>query len=291
MKTSILTFDQVSKEIKTKISKIGKDALVKRFTEGKLTSQEEVVAASYYLLKRKSMTQKEINKIEALEYVLLFHPLEETPPAPTEEEKVAREKNDKGIADLADYSAQESTMRSKGSEKKITDEVKRKEDKPAAEPVIKLTAQEFPLFERIRKSYLKLKTDTIEISKFLKKDESVREFKGVLGSLMKKGIVSYTATELTIQQLGLDMIFGNMIYKQKAKNEQNFFTKKRVVINVDGKDYEKSAYVRALLRKNNKITCAELNVKLAEVGFSQLYHSELQRCKNQLGIVTVKDED
>lgn len=270
MKTSVLTFDQVSKEIKTKISKIGKDALVKRFTEGKLTSQEEVVAAAYYLLKRESMTQKEINKIEATLYVdVLIPEVKET-------------------IDLSDYKEPLKKTRTLGSVKGTEISVT---EKLTETPIVKLTAQEFPLFEQIKKAYKKTGNATMEYTLIDKKYENYREFKGILGSLMKKGIVSYDQDGFTVEKLGLEMIEGQIAYKEKAKNEQNFFKTKRLVIKVEGKEYEKSAFVRMRLRKNNNLTCIELNKELAELGFGKLYHSELQRCKDQLGIVTVKEQD
>lgn len=274
MKTTI-TFDNVSKEVRTKISKIGKDQLVKKFQDGKFTTLEEVVAASHYIAKRESMTQREIDKIEATLYVDLFFP---TPTALTKEEEDAAAKNNQGLKDLKDYSEQEAALGKKSSKKIET-------------PIIKLTAQEFPLFKKIEKVYKKNKDVTIKYNAIDKGYESYREFKGVLGSLMKKGIVTYTKETITILELGLDMIEGRMQYKQKAKNEQNYFRNQRLVVEVKGKKFEKSAYVRSQLKKNPHLTCNELNIMLSELGYGKLYHSELQRCKNQLGIVTVKDED
>lgn len=293
MKTTILTFDQVSKEVKTKISKLGKDALVKKFTEGKLTSQEETAAAVYYILKRESLTQEEVDKILVDQYNEYVNTIPEEKPAKklTKAQQKAADAAKEVDTATVEIPAKSMAEKLSDAEDKIADEIKTEEEKPAAEPVIKLTAQEFPLFKQIEKIYKKNESAEIEIALLTKKVENIREFKGVLGSLMKKRILTYEGEKMTLLDLGLEMINGTMQYKQKAKNEQNYFVNKRVVVNIDGKDYEKSAYVRFLLRKENKLTCSEINIKLAEVGFSKLYHSELQRCKNQLGIVTVKDED
>ena len=48
----IKSIDTVSKQVKTKISKIGKDPLFKRLESGKLETKEEVIAALFYSKKR-----------------------------------------------------------------------------------------------------------------------------------------------------------------------------------------------------------------------------------------------
>lgn len=303
MNTSIATIEQVSKEVKTKISKLGKEQLVKKFSEGKLTTEEEVVAARFYLLKRESLTEQEIDKIEATQYVDLFFPEGSTETEVTtttstfgkhrsemtEEEIKQAEERQKAVREDAKLRKQ-FPANVEGSEEFIeANEVievkapKAKKEKQPEQPIVKLTEQEFKLFEKIKKNS--------DLAKLQKSYESLREFKGVLGSLGKKQILSYTETTLTILKLGQDMIDGKMPYKKKAKHEQNFFKKQRLVIDIDGKPREKSAYVRMLLQKNNQISCAEINEKLTEIGFPKLYHSELQRCKQQLGIQTIKDLD
>ena len=305
MKTPIVTFDTASKEVKTKISKLGKDALAKRFADGKLTSLEEIVVAEYYLLKRESFTQKEIEKFEATQYVDIFFPLEIDVEQVTEEKSPTSKKEKPAVKEVAEVISEiaedgiillgkpgKGKSRAMTAEEKAT--MKVVEIKEPAVPMMKLTEQEFTLFEAIKKIYKGRKeaSPTILLSKLSGKFTNLREFKGVLGSLMKKEIISYTKDDLLLENTAMQMILGTLAYKQKAKNEQNFFKKERITVEIDGKKHEKSSFVRMRLRKSNDLTCVELNVELAELGFGKLYHSELQRCKDQLGIVTVKkDQD
>jgi hypothetical protein len=196
-----------------------------------------------------------------------------------------------------------------GSNKKSTKTSKAKVDQVAVSkkaakeivsPIMKLTKQEFELFELIkdkrteREQAKVTKIDLIDFKNFepqIAHFSSLREFKGVLGSLAKKGLVSYTQGSLSVLKAAKEMINGKMPYKQKDKNEQNFFRKVRVKIEIAGKPLEKSAYVRALLRKNTSLTFIELNKSLETAGFSKLYHSELQRCKRQIGLDTSKSKD
>lgn len=171
-----------------------------------------------------------------------------------------------------------------------------KKDKKDIAPIIKLTEQESILFDIIRSKTQDQSATGHPGVDLLLADlspsfKSLREFKGVLGSLKKKAIIDYDQTNLTLCTIGEQMCNGTLPYKQKAKHEQNFFRKTRVVVEIEGKKLEKSAYVRTLLRKSKNITCSELNILLAAAGYAKLYHSELQRCKEQLGIVTDKKKD
>lgn len=294
MKNSITTFEQVSKEVKTKISKIGTLSLLKKFKSGAFEG-EELIAAKHYLIKRGELKEEEPQQYEEHteeEASQLMKTGKHVSKMTEEEKKDAVDKLEKKKSkNKAEVKEEKKEAKSKKGEK--VDQVKK--DKKVEDPTIKLTTQEFQLFEDIKRRNLensKAKTFDQAVLHEDGKFESLREFKGVLSSLRKKDIVHYegdSAVELTA--LGKDMIKGKMSYKEKSKNERNFFKKERLTKDVDGKEMDKSSYVRALLRKNKNITYSELKDKLTQVGFPKLYHSELQRCREQLGIQSTKTED
>lgn len=306
MENSIVTIDQVSKEIKNAISKLGTPILLKRYQAGDFEG-ERLIAAQFYLEKREAlpqqqattqavfgkhrseMTEQEIATAEAK--INTVKAKNKVQPVLTDTQEVIVKNIKKGAKIIANV-AIEIDKPSLGdkltkAEKKIEKIVE--QQKAPTQPIMKLTQQEFKLFEIIK---VQCEGDNWT-QPFNNPFESLREFKGVLGSLKKKNILSYSNDTLhfTLTNVGIQMIKDQLIYKQKNKHEQNFFKKARKTIVIDGKELEKSAYVRMLLRKNNNTSCSELNETLAKVGFSKLYHSELQRCKAQLGIVTDKNKD
>lgn len=220
------TIEQIPKEIKNKISKIGTKYLLKKYQEGKFEG-DELLAAQFYLGKRGQLIEKKI-------------------------------------------------------------EVQRSENNF---PIMKLTNEEFLLFEKIKLIVKENLNDKFQIKEIISKDENLKKIKGVLGSLRKKEIIKYNEEIFWINQsIGEEMINGKLPYKRKEKHETNFFRNQRITKEVDGKIYEKSAYVRKLLRDNKRITYKEISEELEKIGFPKLYHSELQRCKAQLGIIKEKEE-
>lgn len=220
------TIEQIPKEIKNKISKIGTKYLLKKYQEGKFEG-DELLAAQFYLEKRGQLIEKKI-------------------------------------------------------------EVQRSENNF---PIMKLTNEEFLLFEKIKLIVKENLNDKFQIKEIISKDENLKKIKGVLGSLRKKEIIKYNEEIFWINQsIGEEMINGKLPYKRKEKHETNFFRNQRITKEVDGKIYEKSAYVRKLLRDNKRITYKEISEELEKIGFPKLYHSELQRCKAQLGIIKEKEE-
>lgn len=309
--------EQVSKEVKARISKIGTATLVKKFTAGEFEVLEERIAAVYYLEKR-GMTSVELKvaKQAIIKEAATQGPcsLGKHSSQMTEQEIVdanARQQNKAQEMQQLEQEALTFVKERLGSGKKTAKSSKDKvvsEDvsatkkvvKETTAPIMKLTKQEFELFELIKSKRSEqedsgnAKFGLIDFKNFepqIAHFSSLREFKGVLGSLAKKGLVSYTQNSLTVLKAAKDMISGKMPYKQKDKNEQNFFKKVRVKIEIAGKPLEKSAYVRALLRKNASLTFVELNQSLETAGFSKLYHSELQRCKGQIGLDTSKSKE
>lgn len=290
-----LTIDQVSKEVRNAISKIGTTTLLKKYHNGDFEGQQ-LIAAEFYLVKREAIKLEDLQSSKTTKTTTTFgkHRSEMTP----QELQQAEERLEKTKAankQKAAYSIEDQTTKpsvvvelTKGKSSKKA-EVKEVVEKQPAQPIMKLTKQESILFELIKEQ---CKND-VWVHLFNNPFQSLREYKGILGSLKKKGIISYDndSHEICVQNTGIQMIKGQLPYKEKTKHEQNFFKKARVTIVIEGKELEKSAYVRMLLRKNNHISCAELNETLTKVGFSKLYHSELQRCKSQLGIVSEKNKD
>lgn len=293
-----ITFEQVSKEVRTKISKIGTASLSKKYQNGEFEG-EELAAAKHYLEKRGVLSEQSTEETEMY----------------TEEEKaqlmktgkhvskMTEEEKAKAFAELDARKAKnqekieaEKTAEQPKEEKKpktTATEKKAKSAKVEEDPMIKLTAQEFQLFEEIkRRAKDKGKSFAQDVLHENGEYASLREFKGILSSLRKKDIIEYEGDQpVKLTTLGSDMVKGKMQYKEKAKNERNFFKKERLMKEINGKSMDKSAYVRSLLRKNKNITYGELKEALNAAGFPKLYHSELQRCREQLGIQTVKSED
>lgn len=296
---NVTTIDQVSKEVKTKISKLGTASLLNKFNSS-LFEGEELIAAKYYLEKRGAITQEAdyFNDEEVVETTTTTTGSFGKHASQMSEDEINQaEVKRAGIVAENKQKRQQQEQQATAGEEQVQEEVlTTKKEKKEQVAIIKLTAQESVLFEKI-----KLKVQDLSHSGHSGQDllladlsgsfESLREFKGVLGSLKKKTIINYSDDQLTLCPIGEQMIAGTLLYKQKAKHEQNFFRKTRVVVEIDGKQLEKSAYVRMLLRKNKNTTCSELNVLLSAVGYAKLYHSELQRCKEQLGIVTDKKKD
>lgn len=317
-----VTIETVSKEVKNKISKLGKDALVKKFTEGKLQTIEEVAVAVYYLTQRQSLTTEQIEEVEAKMYVDLFFPdeAEVEYKEPTDEEcgqraEFGKHRSQMTESELAaaedrhnkvvEANKAKSTIESVETqtdivpEKKVktTKEKTVKEKKPEDTPSVKLTGQEFKMFELITAQVVvdnpQLGQSVITQANLAEQIAlgSLREFKGILSSLRKKQVVTYVGdNDIELTQLSVDMINGIMPYREKNKNERNFFKKERLTKMINDKEVDKSSYVRGLLRKNKNISYAEIKEALEKEGYPKLYHSELQRCRVQLGI-EVKKQD
>lgn len=323
---STVTIDTVSKEVRNKISKLGKDALLKKYVSGLFESHEEIVAARYFILKRGT------SELEIAEADQMFYQEALAEPMYTEEEKAqmmstgkhrsemteqeieeAESRQAQIIADnkkkaadkkQADVTAKDSDNSEKQSKAKstkskattTTDSTTEQSQKEQETPSIKLTAHEFKLFELFKV----LIGDDITLTNKGASQEalaeqmelnSLREFKGILSSLRKKDVVAYLDDQdVMLTQLSVDMLTGKMDYREKDKNERNFFKNERLTQTIDGKSVDKSSYVRSLLRKNKHTTYGELKEALEKAGYPKLYHSELQRCRMQLGI-EIKKED
>lgn len=74
----------------------------------------------------------------------------------------------------------------------------------------------------------------------------------------------------------------------KAKKKTGSKKVKKLFTDETGKELTKSMLMRRLIRTNNDIKPKELNEKLIEAGFTKAYHSEIQRCRKQYGIVPGK---
>lgn len=325
-----VTIDQVSTQVKTKIFKLSKDALVKKFIAGKFETVDEVVSASHYLNQRKSLTETEINRIQTTLYVNIFVEEKQIIDAENAAQPVVPVTINKDLADnelgsranfglhrsemsdeqiveaedrhnkVVEQNKAKSTIESVETQIDpiVTKKVKTtKEKKPIDTPTIKLTPQEFKMFELITAQVIvdnpQLKQSIIAQSDLAEQIAlgSLREFKGILSSLRKKSVVTYiTDNDVELTQLSIDMINGTMPYREKNKNERNFFKKERLTQIINDKEVDKSSYVRGLLRKNKNISYAEIKEALEKAGYPKLYHSELQRCRVQLGI-EVKKQD
>ena len=60
---------------------------------------------------------------------------------------------------------------------------------------------------------------------------------------------------------------------------------KKIYIDQNGKEMTKSDLMRRLIRLKHSIKPKELNDQLIDAGFSKAYHSEIQRCREQMGVV------
>lgn len=70
--------------------------------------------------------------------------------------------------------------------------------------------------------------------------------------------------------------------KTKAKKSKE----KKTYTDETGKVFIKSDLMRRLIRLNHSIKPTELNDKLNKVGFSKAYHSEIQRCRINVGVIS-----
>lgn len=78
---------------------------------------------------------------------------------------------------------------------------------------------------------------------------------------------------------------------EKAKSAKKTGKKeKRIYVAADGKEFTKSALMRRLIRLKNDIKPKELNEQLIDAGFEKAYHSEIQRCRQQMGVFLNKKE-
>lgn len=60
---------------------------------------------------------------------------------------------------------------------------------------------------------------------------------------------------------------------------------KKVYIDEKGVSLTKSGLMRRLIRTKHSIKPKELNDQLIDAGFSKAYHSEIQRCREQMGVI------
>lgn len=68
------------------------------------------------------------------------------------------------------------------------------------------------------------------------------------------------------------------IVKKTGKHEKKLYT------DPAGKELTKSDLMRRLIRLKNTIKPKELNEQLIDAGFEKAYHSEIQRCRQQMGV-------
>lgn len=66
--------------------------------------------------------------------------------------------------------------------------------------------------------------------------------------------------------------------KKSSKHEKKLYTDE------NGKEMTKSDLMRRLIRLKNNIKPKELNEQLMDAGFEKAYHSEIQRCRQQMGV-------
>jgi len=66
--------------------------------------------------------------------------------------------------------------------------------------------------------------------------------------------------------------------KKSSKHEKKIYT------DANGKEMTKSDLMRRLIRLKNNIKPKELNEQLIDAGFEKAYYSEIQRCRQQMGV-------
>lgn len=257
MKDLFNNIEQVSPETRKKISKIGTPALLKKYIQKNFVIEEEIVIARYFLLKR-GIQESEIRNGDTFYLTYVF------------------KKKDKELKQNAERSK---SLKKQDDLKKSQSSIEQKKEK---ELVIILTELEYIMFER----FIFLKKESVEHNAFEDLFPSNKKYKGVLGSLTKKNILIKDEDLVRIGDLGKQMISNQIGWRKKIGYERNCFSKPRKLVEVDGKKYEKSSYIRHLLKKNNNLNCKETNNILQKLGFSKLYYSEYKRCKDQLGIVS-----
>jgi len=68
------------------------------------------------------------------------------------------------------------------------------------------------------------------------------------------------------------------VAKKSGKHEKKLYTDE------NGKEMTKSDLMRRLIRLKHSIKPKELNDQLIAAGFEKAYHSEIQRCRQQMGV-------
>lgn len=68
--------------------------------------------------------------------------------------------------------------------------------------------------------------------------------------------------------------------KKSGKHEKKLYTDEK------GKELTKSDLMRRLIRLKHSIKPKELNDQLIDAGFEKAYHSEIQRCRQQMGVTS-----
>lgn len=272
----IFNIDQVNVEVRRAISKLGTPALLKKYNQKNFVEKDQIISAHHFLLKRGVDPQEIKNATDFyLEYIFKVSSKEEQ--VFDAEKEMVKEVKAMILKDVNVEEKEEEVVEIKKEKKK------KKAKKEKENPIIKLTKNEFKLFEGFRSQ--------LNLQQLIGLFDNRKQFKGVLGSLVKKKILTECFENIEIGPVGQQIISNELPYKEKVGYERNFFTKKRVLIEIDGKSFEKSAYVRHLLKKNKHLTCSEADQILSSKGFPKLYYSEFKRCKDQLGIVKIKDLD
>lgn len=251
------SIESVSKQVRSLVSKNSTPSLLKKYNNHSFSEKEEVVAARHFLLKR-GISEQEID--QATQYYLQNILIDST-------------------------QQNESVDQVKKTKKKVNKTEKKETQKEA---VLKLTEFEFSLFEAIKKAD---RESFYSHERFLDMFETRKQYKGVIGSLSKKKLVLDSREGFSVTEKGLEVMENKHLYRKKVGYEKNDFAKKRVMVNVDGKMFEKSAYVRHLLKKDKYLCCKRADEILQSLGFSKLYYSEFKRCREQLGLKPVKDLD
>lgn len=135
--------------------------------------------------------------------------------------------------------------------------------------------------------------------KYLSNDfTSTEEIKIVEDVLTKRGF-DFTALEYVdvpsvadiaieeIDKKAAEAVVEEVKVDSKPKVKRKTSTKKvrKTWTDENGKEITKSDLIHKLIRQNMQIFPKEINEKLLKCGFAKAYHSEIQRCRQNLGAI------
>lgn len=285
MNTQKITLEQVSEQVKTRISKLNSTQLLNKYVHFSFKTIEEVLVAQATLKRRGIDTNKQV--IEANEQfynAIVAENIIEVAQSQVEVENEVVEQQATETVKVVDEPVTETVQQNEKQvvEQKSTKKRSSKKQKQDEGEVVKLNGNQFNIIDSLVKGQQVQYTTT-----------NIKVIRGILNSLVKRNLIKYTIFEedLELTQQAYERLVVNKVpYRIKKTYEDNGEPKVDKTVEIDGQRVSKSQYLRRLMRQHKNWEYQDFRDEVLKVGFKCLYPSEYVRCQNQVGSKPIINE-
>ena len=281
MNAQKITLEQVSEQVKTRISKLNSTQLLNKYVHFSFKTIEEVLVAQATLKRRGIDTNKQVieaneqfynamiaeNTIEVVQLQVENEIAEQQVAEPVEVAEVStvNESVVQTVQQNEKQAVEQESTKKRSSKKQKQDEGE----------VVKLNGNQFNIIDSLVKGQQVKYTTT-----------NIKVIRGILNSLVKRNLIKYTIFEedLELTQQAYERLVVNKVpYRIKKTYEDNGEPKVDKTIEIQGQKMSKSQYLRKLMRQHKNWEYQDFRDEILKVGFKCLYPSEYVRCQNQVG--------